>query len=308
MINIDSIVYLIELFRKDSFDEKTYKKLIKTPGMKGFVDHIGTKGKRANIREELQKVLTYNSYKDDFGFYLVRDKLPQLKNDMEFIIENEKSIVEEAIDRVYKIIPQYMKLKFKIFLYFGGQDGGFIISGNNIYINYKLYIDNLEELIKIISHELYHCRSIAYKYKICFFIQAFLRPYGDINKVMGRIFEEGLASLTQHGKSLKVDDPAATLTSRGLVLIRNEFRLLNQIILAIKDREPYTSKLKKLNPYTIGYHIVSTVYNTDGVLILDKWTTELKYKEILKRYMEICSHKGVATGFNQKVESLILKD
>ena len=41
----------------------------------------------------------------------------------------------------------------------------------------------------------------------------------------------------QHGSILKIDDPTGTLNNRDLLLIKDEFELLNEIIIDIKNRK-----------------------------------------------------------------------
>jgi hypothetical protein len=305
-LNIDSLIFLLELFKYDYFDERVFSKLIKTKGMRGFFEHERARGKDINIREELEKVIYDGNYKDSYGLYKAKKDLKSLEEDINNIQIYEKYIIEKAMENIYKIIPKGMKVKCKIYLFSGGEDGGFTISRNKIYINYANYINNMEELIKIISHELYHSRNISYKNRICFSIKTAFSEYNKVYEIIGKIIEEGLASLVQHGPTLKVDDPAGTLNDRSLLLIWDEFELLNEIILDIKGKRKYNKKLENLNIYAIGYYIVSTIYNTDGVLILDNWTVGLKYKEILERYIEICNEKGMTSGFNKDIKGLVI--
>src|SRR5699024_9919172 len=119
--------------------------------------------------------------------------------DIKNIKLQEKYILEKSMKKVYKILPKDIKVKCKIYLFLGGEDGGFTISRNKIYINYGNYINNIEELIKIISHELYHSRNISYNNRICFSIKTAFREYNKIYEIIGKIMEEGIASLVQHG-------------------------------------------------------------------------------------------------------------
>ncbi len=41
-----------------------------------------------------------------------------------------------------------------------------------------------------------------------------------VYEIIGKIMEEGIASLVQHGRILEVDDPTGTLTSRNLTLVK----------------------------------------------------------------------------------------
>lgn len=306
-LNMDSLVSLSNLLRKDYFDEKEFRKLIKTKGMKGFFEHQRAIEENVSIKEELERVIYEIDYEDKYGFYIAKNNLKELENNIKYIIEHENYIVDKAIGDAYKIIPKHVGVRGKIFLFLGGNDGGFTVARKNIYINYGKYIDDIEEFIKILSHELYHSRNIPIQSRIMFFMKANLKKYGEIYGIIGKIVEEGVASLVQHGPTLKVDDPVDTLNSRDLILIKDEFKLLNEILIDIKVGRHYHKKLKELNFYAIGYYIVCTIYNAEGVFTLDNWTVNLNYERIIKRYIEICNANNVSTGFNEDIENLIIK-
>lgn len=125
--------------------------------------------------------------------------------------------------------------------------------------------------------------------------------------VIGRSIEEGIACLVQHGPTLKRDDWINGLTRRNLLLCKGEFDLLNDILLDIKKDSLDYERLSQLNMYIIGYHIISTIYKQDGVLVLDHWTEHLRYGQIMKRYISICRGGDMATGFTGEIEEWILK-
>ena len=296
---------MMNLLQKDYFDVKLFKQLLKTKGMIGFLEYQRSIGQDINIKEELEKVIYDENYKDKYEFYIAKKKLKELKNDINYIIKNEKYILDEVMKNIYKIIPEGMKTSNKIYLFLGGNDGGFTIARDKIYINYGKYINDIEEFIKILSHELYHSRKISLKVRLFFLLKIAFTNNGEIHGLMGKIIEEGIASLVQHGPILKKDDPAGTLSNRDLLLIKDEFELLNEIIIDIKSRKNFYKKLEKLNLYAIGYYIVSTIYNTEGVMILDNWTLKLRYEDIIEKYIEICNIKGISTGFNEDIVNLI---
>ena len=305
-LNIDSLVAIRNFLQKDYFDEKNYKQLIKTKGMKGFLEYENALGRDINIGEELEKLIYNEDYRDKYGFYIAKKRLKELEKDIDYIKKHENYILAEAIKNVYKIIPNDMKLNCKIYLFIGGNDGGFTVNRNKIYINYGKYINNMEEFIKVLSHELYHSRDISLRIRLLSLFKMLCSNNGRIYQIMGKIMEEGMASLAQHGAILKNNDPAGTLNSRDLLLIKYEFELLNKILLDIKNNNSYYKGLKQINLYAIGYYIVSTIYNTEGVLILDNWTVELKYEDIIKKYSEICNTREISSGFNKNILNLII--
>lgn len=304
-INIESIRYLVEIFKEEHINDKKLNRLMKTKGMKGFIEHENARGKKTYIRHEIEKLFLRPNYRDKYGFHKVKENLDIIEKDIKKIKIQKKNIVDKALVNIHKIIPRGMKVKYKIYLYYGGEDGGFTINRNRIYINYKLYIEDLEELIKILGHELYHCRNIPYKNRISFSIWVLLNEYGKVYEIMGKILEEGLASLVQHGRILEKDDPAGTLSKRSLLLIKDEFQLLNQIFSKLIHDRAYSKDLRRLNIYSLGYYIVSTIYNTDGILILDNWTVNLRIGKILERYMEICQEEGVEPGLDPQIIEII---
>lgn len=297
-INIEAIEYLIRIFKEDSINGRLMDRLMGTKGMEGFIDHENARGKRTYIRREIEKLFSQPGYQDLYGFHKIRDNLDRIEKDIENIKKQEKNIVEKAIKNLYKIIPRNMGVKYKIYLYFGGGDGGFTINRRAIYINYKLYIEDPDELIKILGHELYHCRNIPHRDRILFSFRVFLNEDGKIYEIMGKVLEEGLASLVQHGRFLEKDDPAGSLTKRKLLLIKDDFNLLNQVFLNLTYDRAYKKELRRLNIYSLGYYIVSTIYNKDGILALDSWTVNLNMGQILARYMEICQEKGIESGLD----------
>ncbi len=304
--NIDSLIVMMNFLQKDYFDEKSFKKLIKTKGMRGFLEYQRSIGQDTNIKEELEKVIYDENYKDKYEFYIAKKKLKELEEDINYIMGHEKYILDKAMKNIYKIIPEGMKTSGKIYLFLGGNDGGFTITRDKIYINYGKYINNTEEFIKILSHEFYHSRRISLKIRLFFLLKIVFINNGKIYGLMGKIIEEGIASLVQHGSILKIDDPTGTLNSRDLLLIKDEFELLNEIIIDIKNRKNFYKKLEKLNLYAIGYYIVSTIYNAEGVIILDNWTLKLRYEDIVKKYIKICNIKEISSGFHEDIIDLII--
>lgn len=163
-----------------------------------------------------------------------------------------------------------MSFNTKINLYVGGNDGGFTINRKEIYINYGMYAGNIKELIKIMNHELYHSRNISLKDRFIFFLESLLNSNMVVHKAISKIIEESIACLVQQGPVLEKDDPTGTLTKRNLLLLKKEFDLLNQIIIESRRGIQAHKKIDMLNVYSIGYHIVSTIYNNDKKILLNR--------------------------------------
>ena len=308
-LNIDSIKSLANILEQRTFDKKEFNKFIKTKGIKEFLDHQRSIDSSINIKsieEELRKIVLDKNYMDKYEFYLIRENITQLYKDIEYIRQNGKQIIDQALKEVYKIVPEYMTVKSNIYFYIGGIDGGFTVNRKKVFINYVRYMGLGEELIKILSHEIYHSRNIPIKNRIIFLLKMVLKANPLIYETIGKAIEEGVASLVQHGGNLKTDDPIGTLTMRNLTLVKKEFDLLNHILLDIKNNKYNRKKASELNIYVIGYHIVSKIYNTEGVLILDDWTVDLKYEAIIKKYIEICNTDKTPTGFNDEILEWII--
>ena len=307
--NIESIVVLEKLLKQNTFDEKEFNRFVRTKGIKGFLEHERSMNKYTSIndvRKEIKRITKSKEYKDRYGFHKIKDNILQLSEDIQYIKEKEKFIIDEAIEAVYKIVPRDMSIDTNIYLYVGGDDGGFTVNRNRIYINYGKYIGNVDEFIKIISHELYHSRNIQLRDRFIFLLETLLSPNGITHEIMSKIIEEGIACLVQHGPILKVDDPTGTLTQRGLLLLKGEFELLNQIILKGQDGIQNKKSMERLNIYIIGYHIITTVYKGEGVLILDDWTRKLKYRRIIETYIEICNRNSIPSGFSCEAKDILI--
>lgn len=278
-------------------------------GTRGFLIHgenINMETNIKDIKEELKIVVLDKNYKDKYNFYKIKGNIKQLEQDIIYIEKNEKTIIKIVLKEVYKIVPKEVKVKSNIYLYGGGIDGGFTINRNNIFINYGEYIGNRGEFIKILCHEIYHSRKIEMLNRFCFSLNIILSENTITNEIMAKIMEEGIGLLVQHGSVLKKDDPTGTLTKRKLIFIKDDFDLLNHILLDAKNGISNYKKARKLDIYVLGYYIVSTIYNKKGVVILDNWTVKLQYKTIIKEYIDICNENNMSSGFTDEVENWII--
>ena len=303
-LNLDTIVTLAKILDQKTFDERLYNTFIRTKGGKRFVEYEKSLEKargKDDIKKELIKLVEDESYEDKYQFYKLKRNLNQLKIDIKYIKEKGDAILENALKEVYKIVPHNMSIKSNIYLYGGGANGGFTIDRKDIFINYGKYIGKKEEFIKILSHELYHSRKLSIESRIKFLFKMVFRVNRLIYGILGKALEEGIASLVQHGSILKVDDPVDTLTRRNLLLCKEQFDLLNDILRDIKYGRINNKKIGKLNLYIIGYHIVTTIYNIEGVMVLDHWTENLEFREIIKRYIEICNENQITSGIDKEI-------
>lgn len=310
IINTESVELLIKILEKDFLDEYLYDTFIRTKGVKGFLNHqntLGQRGVEAYIKEELKRVVEDESYEDLYEFYKLKNSLKQLKLDIQYINENSHQIIQRALKKVYKIVPKDMPIRSNIYLYCGGIDGGFTINRNNIFINYGKYLGEKEEFIKILSHEMYHSRKLPIENRILLLFRLISRENRLLFEIIGKIIEKGIACLVQHGPKLEKDDLTGNLTKRSLLLARDEFELMNNIITDIKSGKTNNLNRKHLNIYVIGYMIVSYVYREKGVFILDDWTVNLNFKRIIKEYIELCSREEISSGFNNGVLEWIIK-
>jgi len=55
--------------------------------------------------------------------------------------------------------------------------------------------------------------------------------------------------------------------------------------------------LKKINVYSLGYLMVTTIYNEMGVLPLDSWTMNLDFRGIIMTFNKLCVEKNLPYGF-----------
>ena len=305
---MDSIISLSNILKQNTFNEKEFNRFIKTKGTQGFILHQKNMGNEINIetiKKELNKVIVDESYQDRYDFYLIKRNIKKIHEDIKYIKENGELIVNKALKEIYKIVPKDMKISTNIYLYIGGTDGGFTINRRKVFINYGKYIGQSEELIKILSHELYHSRHLSLKNRLILMFKMISKTNRFIYESIGKSIEEGIACLVQHGSFLKKDDPIGTLTRRNIVFIKDELDLLNNILLNIKNDQLRYKDIRKLNIYVIGYHIVRTVYNNEGVFVLDDWTVNLEYRKIMRKYVEICKKKDLISGFTKEIEEWI---
>lgn len=307
--NLCGVELLIELLDKEYFDNSLFKEYIKLPQVKAFLKHEKELNRRTNkkiIKEELERVILYSDYEDPYEFYMLKRNIYSLKKSVEYIKANEREIINNALFRVYRFVPNEVPIKPNIYIIAGGCDGGFTAFMKKIYINFGKYIENIEEFEKVLAHELYHSRYLKFYKKAFLILKMSLYTEKAMYETLGRILEEGIACLIQHGLILSKDDPIGTLTSRDLVLYKEHFELLNAALLSIKEKKPDYRLIVKIDVYVIGYIIARVLYEEEGMHILNEWTFNYDYKKPVKKYIETCYKKKVTTGFMKEIEKWLL--
>ncbi|WP_312907306.1 DUF5700 domain-containing putative Zn-dependent protease [Tissierella praeacuta] len=308
-INIEGIRLLEEILEDNCIDYNKLILFVKSEGTKGLIEHERSFNRYINksmIVEELIKLKKYNGYKDKYDFYILKENIPMLKKEILYIKENEHKIINEALDKVYKFIPKDIKVQPNIYIYAGGIDGGFTVYRKNIFINYIKYINKPQEFVKIISHELFHCRTIPLTNRLkSLFVLSFNNRY--VYEILGKILEEGIACLIQHGNILEEDDPVGTLTKEKIKKIDKKIRDLNCFLLGIKQGNINYSRTEVLDIYTIGYYIASSLYDFYGRGALLPWIDSYNYKKPIKSYIEVAKTVKTNSGFTREIEKWLLK-
>lgn len=299
-IDVEFLVVIAEMLSKDTFDDKLFEKLMRTRGAKAFLEQEGFLGRKVNvsdIKNEMIKLLQQEDYEDKFQFYRIKKNITRIRDDIEYLRKNRALILEKALEKVYKIVPEEMDIRTEICLYVGEYGGGFTINRNWVLINYGKYIGHKEEFVNILSHELYHSRVIPLRYKINFLFKSILKKRRDAYNLLGKIIEEGIACLIQHGAILNRDDLSGNLTRRNLSHTKEQFEILNRILLDMRYGKFDKKCLKKINVYSLGYLMVTTIYNEMGVLPLDSWTMNLDFRGIIMTFNKLCVEKNLPYGF-----------
>ncbi|MCR2045203.1 hypothetical protein NSA23_13920 [Anaerosalibacter massiliensis] len=305
----DGMDIVIDFLKESNFNEKKFKQYISSPQMKIFLRHEKRLKRQTNketVKKELKRVFLNEGYEDNYGFYVLRRNIIQLEKDVKYVKENEKEIIKRVSTHVYKYLPDKMEINPNIVIYIGGLDGGFATFTRDVYINIGRYIGNLKEFEKVLAHEFYHARHISIKKKAVLFFKINFHPEKVMYDSLGRILEEGIACLVQHGSSFHIDDPIGTLTNRDMLLSKDYFEILNRALQSIKDEKPDYRLICRINPYVLGYIISKTIYKDKGLPILDEWTLNFNYKKPIKTYINICRKKGKPSGFNSEIEEWII--
>ena len=301
----EGVELIIELLDSTYFDEKKFKKYMYSKVGKIFLNHERELRRNTSpqiIKNEMKRVINNPKYKDSYDFYKLKENLISVKEELEYIKSNEEAIISSVLEQVYKYIPRWVEIRPDITLYAGGIDGGFATFTKDVYINYIKYIGNLNEFKKVLAHEFYHARKVPINKKIeLFFKMNFYNGRAKYDS-LGRIFEEGIACLIQHGVNLNVDDPVGTLTNRDLTLKKEHFEVLNEALHSIKHGNPNYNVICKINVYVIGYIISKFIYENEGSISLDKWTVDFNYEVLIQKYIEICKESGIASGFDRELE------
>lgn len=307
-INLDGIKLLEEIIAEDRLNYDKLVDFTKTKAMKAFMEHEESFHRQINksiLIEELIKSIKDEYYMDKYGFYILKENRDVFRKSLKDIEKNQTMILERALSNVYKFVPNTMKIRPNIYIYAGGIDGGFTIYRKNIFINYIKYFNSLEDFIEVISHELFHCRDISLgnKFKNLYIDSTYDK---NIYKVLGKVLEEGIACLIQHGNILKKDDPVGTLTKEKMDGIYERFQDLNNILLDIKENSLSSLRINTLDTYPIGYHIAKTLYDLLGKEALLPWIERYDYSILIKSYIEAMRQMEGGSGFTNEIENWLL--
>ncbi|WMM25942.1 DUF5700 domain-containing putative Zn-dependent protease [Tissierella sp. MB52-C2] len=307
-IHMESIKILINILKEDKIDYKKLTKFVKTKEVRGFIQHEKTFNRKTSedtITEEIIKLKTQIDYKDKYDFYIIKNNINIIVYRLNYIEEHQELIMEYALKRIKTFIPQSIKVNSNIYLYIGGIDGGFSVYGKDVFINYIKYFNEIDELIKIISHELFHCRIIPFKNKFKVFLTRDTKKY--IYEVLGKILEEGIALLIQHGIILRKNDPIGTITKEKMEKVEEEFEVLDCVLLKLKEGNIDYLELRKIDIYSIGYYIVNFIYKYYDEEILESWIFKYDYNRPIKSYIYGIRKEGLSSGFSKEIENWILE-
>ena len=301
----EGVELVIELLDSTYFDENKFKRYIYSKVGKIFFSHERELRRRTSpriVELEIKKVINNPKYRDSYGFYILKENIELVKKDLEYIKSNEVDIISQVLEQIYRYVPMWVEINPNITLYVGGVDGGFATFTKDVYINYIKYIGNIEEFKKVLAHEFYHARLVPISKKI----KLFLKKSFYINRAkydsLGRIFEEGIACLIEHGVNFETDDPVGTLTNRDILLKKEHFEVLNEALFSIKQNNPDYNLIYKINVYVIGYIISKMIYENEGSVFLNQWTVNFNYEILIQKYIEICKETGIASGFDRDIE------
>ena len=306
-IHMESIKILLNILEENKTDYQKLVKFTKTKEVQGFIQHEKNFNRKISediIIKEIIKLKTRTDYKDKYDFYIIKNNINIIKYNLNYIETHQYLIIKQALDRIKNIVSENIKINSNIYLYIGGIDGGFSIYGKNIFINYIKYFNKTDELIKILSHELFHCRIIPFKNKFRVFL--FLDTKKYIYEILGKILEEGIASLIQHGTTLEKDDPIGTVTKEKIKNIEEKFQVLNSVLLKLKGGNIDYLQLGQIDIYSIGYYMVSFLYRYYGIEILKPWIFKYDYNICIESYIRKAGKEGFSSGFSKEIEEWIL--
>lgn len=310
-INVESIDLMIKMFKKDNLDKDLFRSLMRTKGIKEFINHEKSMGRFrliSPLKDEIKRVIEDKEYEDVYDFYILKNNLEQLEIDIKNILKNSNSIIEEAKEKVYEIVPKDIQIRTSIYLYWGGIDGAFTLNRKEIFINYRKYFGDREEFIKVLSHEMYHARKLTLMNRIKYCFRMISRDNRLLYDIIGRTIEEGMALVVQHGPNLTKDDLTGMLTKWNILFVKEEFQHLNSILNSIRRRNGNSITKRHLNIYVIGYCIVSLIYKERGIEILNYWTVDLNLRRIIREYVELNNRNKTSSNLDKNIIRWILKE
>ena len=298
---------MLNILEEDRIDHKKLNRFTKSKEVQGFIQHERSFNRKISekiIIKEIIKLKTRNDYRDKYDFYIIKSNINTIRSTLDYIEKYQYSIMEQALDRVRIFVSQELKINSNIYFYIGGIDGGFSVYGKDIFVNYIKYFNKIDELIKIISHELFHCRVVPFRNKFRLFLSLDTKKY--VYEIFGKILEEGIALLIQHGATLEKDDPVGTITKDKMENIGEKFEVLNNVLLELKERNINSLGLQEIDIYAIGYYMVNFLHRYYGREILESWILKYDYNICVRSYIHRTKREGLSSGFSKETEEWIL--
>lgn len=270
-INTDFLEMQCELLNSNELNIDLFDKFISHTAFKTFMLHEGMLKRNTTI-ESIKSEFKSLIEKESNEFSLKLDKYKKVQKDLmdisNEIINDKDAYISKIIERISKYTKCTIPDETTIYLYALGNDGGFCLQGGELFIN---LLRSKDDLINILSHELYHGREIETEEEFKLRVKYnSLNVENDENGelLLSQFAEEGIATLIQYDGNYDV--------SLGEVKVSLE-EINSWNSLTLDERKTLLNKyISGEMRYKVAYSLANEVYKKGGLQAIESWSKEAK--------------------------------
>ncbi|MCD6594736.1 hypothetical protein J7L68_03580 [bacterium] len=187
-----------------------------------------------------------NGKSTTFNFDYINSRLPQLKEIVDYLENNEQKMLKEFAPLALLYLPDDYESEVTVYFVIGGYNGVVLNDRIAINIDWAQFRNDPQEILLYLPHELFHIGFSHYQKVLDIFT---IDTENDLKKlVMSYTMNEGLATLVPYKKRLELNalsdyDYSILTDEHSLSKKIKQFELLMNIFEKDNQNNPVTDKL-----------------------------------------------------------------
>lgn len=315
-LNLESAIEVLSFLDMPSKRSPEY--LLNFEGIKNQINHDGNFDKLITEENFLSEIKSDNSTTDAFGFKQIRKEKETIKNTLVDFKKNELKYSKLIEDKIKSYCLNIVDSKpFEIIVVIGGNSDGFAVDENTFCVELQFYGDDIEGLINLISHEVYHLIQ-----KRTFNENAVIEKMSQKDMfsymMLHQVYKEGSATLV--GSPLAIKNPKKFSSDYIAKFERNfkrkvqNFQLFKTLLTTINTQEKFDPQALYLKGfsgendspmYFVGFEICQELEKKYGKYYIKKYL-EMSPTFFFLDYINLYKlDKNIKCVFSPEIEEYI---